>query len=104
MDETKKGFSCPVCGKIFEDVHTFASHIKTHSDEAKKREEEENKRRLEDQKKVDKANLEKLKKISEDAYSAYITAKEKYIEKYNENYPIEFDLDDFLSSIWNRWH
>lgn len=103
MDEIKKVYSCPVCGKTFEDVHTFANHIKAHSDEAKKREEEEKKQRLEDQKKVDKVNLEKLKKISEDAYSAYISAKEKYIEKYNENYPIEFNFDEFLSSLWDRW-
>lgn len=100
-------YVCPVCKKAFSNLHEYANHMKMHSDEEKKREEEEKKKRLEDQKKVDYANLEKLRKMYEDAYSKYLKEKEKYVDKYGENY-VGSDLSgvfDFLKNLdgWRQF-
>ena len=90
-------YVCPVCNKVFSNLHEYANHIKMHSNEEKKREEEEKKKRLEDQKKVDCANLEKLRKMYEDAYSNYLKEKEKYVDKYGEDYVGV----DYLSGVFD---
>ena len=97
---------CPVCGKQFTNIHDYATHMKQHSEEQKKREAEEEKQRKADQKKVDTARLEKLRKMYEDAYGEYYKAKEKYYEDYGE---VFIEWDDVASTLrdigsqWRRW-
>ena len=102
-----KVMMCPVCGKGIVGIHDYAKHMNEHSEEIKRKAEEEERQRKEDQKKVDTARLEKLKKMYEDAYSNYIKAKEKYIDSYGEDAK-HVDLDgllDFLSNFptWRSW-
>ena len=96
---------CPVCNKVFENIHDFAFHMKQHSEDIKRREAEEKKQRKADQKKVDAARLEKLKKIYEDASSNYIKAKEKYIDDYDERpgFDLWDDLAKALHDNWSNW-
>ena len=94
------GFICPVCGKEFSTIHEYATHMKWHSEDEKKREAEEEKKRLEGQKKVDAAKLEKLRKAYEVARTEWLEAQEEYEEKYGvkgTNYSM-FDLD-----AWNQF-
>lgn len=104
---TPTAMVCPICNKMFNNVIAFAEHMTQHSKEEKKRREEEEKQRKADQKKLDAARLEKLKKMYEDAYTTYLQAKEKYIDNYGED-EIPTDLSgvfDFLKNFdgWRRW-
>lgn len=97
---------CPVCGKSFLDLSTYAAHMVEHSNEEKRRKAEEEKKRMADQKKVDASHLEKLRAAYINASNEYTAAKEKYYEKYHESFT---SLDDFLknlssiSDVWSRW-
>lgn len=101
---------CPVCGKEFSNIHTFAEHLSQHSREEKRRKEEEEKQRKADQKKVDAAKLETLKKGYLDAYREYLNAKNKFEDAYgrdetNYNYTID-DFTDLVNDLnlgWGRW-
>ena len=105
-DSSAPAMICPVCGKSFFDVHTFASHMSQHSAEAKRREEYEKKKRLEKEKKGDLEHLNNLRKVYEDASVAYIKAKDEYEKKHGEKY---LELNDFLGELhdlfdgWNSW-
>lgn len=76
---------CPLCGEEFTDVHTFARHANTHSEDEKKRKREEEQKRIEDQRKYDAAKLAKLREEYELAYEKYSKAKEEYASKYATN-------------------
>ena len=102
-------YVCPVCNTSFSDISAFAIHMKNHADVEKKRKEEEEKKRKADQKKVDAARVEKLKKMYEDAAAQYLKAKEKYESDYAESYFADGDLSDILSRLfdshrkWGDW-
>ena len=99
-------FVCPICREEFDNVHSYAEHINQHSEEEKKKKVEEERQRKADQKKLDVARLEKLRKMYEDAYSQYAKAKEKYIDDYGEiedNLPDTFNLLKFIYDNGLRW-
>lgn len=97
-------FVCPICRKEFNDVHSYAEHINWHSEEDKKKKSEEERQRKADQKKLDTARLEKLRKMYEDAYSQYAEAKEKYIDDYGETEDHFPDIFNLLKTIYdNGW-
>lgn len=101
---------CPVCGKEFSNIHTFAEHLSQHSREEKRRKEEEEKQRKADQKKVDAAKLELLRKGYLDTYAEYVKAKNKYEENYGKE-ETEYinnwdDLTSFIKNLnlgWGCW-
>ena len=76
---------CPLCGEEFSDVHVFAQHAQTHSEDEKRRVREEEQRRIDDQRKYDAAKLAKLREEYELALEKYSTAKEDYAKKYATN-------------------
>jgi len=98
------GMLCPVCHRVFYDIHSFADHMNQHSKDEKKKKEEEEKQRKADQKKVDYARLEKLRNMYEEAYNKYYKAKEKYYDDYGESF---VEWDDVVSDLFNinrhRW-
>lgn len=93
-------YICPVCGKSFSDIHAYAAHLNEHSTEVKKREAEEEKKRFEDQKKVDAAKVEKLRKAYVAALEVYAAAQREYEEKYGIE-GTEYTL--FGSDLWNHF-
>ena len=102
-----KRFTCPVCNAVFYDIHSLASHVMGHSETEKKKEKEEERQRKEKQKKADLARLDKLRKMSEDAFEAYYSAKEKYEKEYGDNYinSERIPFDDLIKCVtgWDRW-
>lgn len=96
MDNTEKtnhsAFICPICGKTFDNVHTYAEHMCNHSIEEKNIKAEEEKKQREEQKQRDLNAVKLLKKEYEEAYKRYSDAKVAYDKKYNIN---EIYVDDF---------
>ena len=81
---------CPVCGKEFFDVITYADHLTAHSNEEKKRKAEEEKKARENQRTKDIENLVKLR-------AEYNVAKKKLndaINEYESKYGLVFSYDD----------
>lgn len=73
---------CPICGKNFFDIHSFASHMNEHSLNEKKRKAEEEKKTREAKRNEDIESLMIL-------HSEYKTAKKKLedaINKYEKTY------------------
>jgi len=93
----EKVMICPVCGHKFNDIATLAEHLRKHAEEDKRRKEEEEKRRLADQRKVDEAKLETLKKAYEVSMNAFVEAKENFEKKYGVTKTVE--SDDFFNVL-----
>lgn len=73
---------CPICGKTFNDIHSYANHLTDHSQEEMKRKAEEEKKERENQRKNDIDNLLKLKAEYKAAEKKLETALNDYEEKY----------------------
>ena len=76
------GMVCPVCGKQFYDVRSFAQHMMEHSDQEQKRKEEEERNNREIQRKHDMETLERLYVEKASAEKKYENARKEYAEKY----------------------
>ena len=81
---------CPICGKEFYDVTSYADHLTVHSNEEKKRKAEEEKKARENQRSKDVENLVKLR-------TEYTNAKKKLeeaVDAYESKYKLVFSYDD----------
>lgn len=92
---------CPICGKNFFDVHSFAAHMNEHSQEEKKRKAEEEKKKREQERNVDVDNLVALYHGYKSAYNAFEKALTSYENKYGGRVfpyssPLQSILDDFF--------
>ena len=103
MGETTQNnvYLCPVCGKTFNSIHSYAIHINEHSAEAKKKEQEEEKKRREDQMRVDTANLGKLYDAYKEAEDAYLKARNEYSKKYN-NPELTWNESIEATKLWDN--
>lgn len=95
---------CPICGKEFYDISTYASHLTAHSNEEKKRKAEEEKKARENQRSKDIENLVKLKA----EYNAAKNKLNKAVDEYEEKYGLTFSYSDDkkydLSDLFNFFH
>ena len=81
---------CPICGKEFHDVITYADHLAAHSNEEKKRKADEEKKARENQRTKDVENLVELR-------ANYLAAKKKFneaVDNYESKYGLVFTLSD----------
>ena len=96
---------CPICGKEFFDVITYADHLTAHSNEEKKRKADEEKKARENQRTKDVENLVELR-------AEYDAAKKKLdnaVKAYESKYGLVFSYEDRekydLTHLFNilRW-
>ena len=81
---------CPICGKGFYDVTSYADHLTVHSNEEKKRKAEEEKKARENQRSKDVENLVELR-------AKYLAAKKNFenaVDNYESKYGLVFSLSD----------
>ena len=95
-------FTCSICGKNFDDVHQFAKHMTEHSEEAKRREAEDEKKRINDQRKRDIEELERLYADKSMAEKKLDKALDAYREKYG-GLIFTRPIDDSLYKFLRTW-
>ena len=76
------GMVCPICGKEFYDVTSYADHLTAHSNEEKRRKAEEEKKARENQRSKDIENLIELKTEYDAAEKKLDNAVKAYESKY----------------------
>lgn len=92
---------CPICGKNFFDVHSFAAHMNEHSQEEKKRKAEEAKKKLNEERDKDIENLVTLRAEVTNAEKKLKAALDDYRKKYGGLvFPYTSNhIDDLLRNI-----
>ena len=92
---------CPICGKNFFDVHTFADHMNEHSREEKKRKADEEKRARENQREKDIDNLMSLYNDYNAAKKALDSAMNDYEKRYGGYiFPYSSPIQNILDSLF----
>lgn len=75
-------YLCPVCGKGFEDIHSFSKHIEEHSKNEARRKLEEERKAKEECRKNDLENLAQLYAEKQLADKNLNKALDEYKKKY----------------------
>lgn len=92
-DKENKAMMCPICQKVFFDIHSYAEHVSEHSREETKRKAEEEKKRRDSQQKKDAETLIRLNDEFRAAKNKYDTAVAEYRKKYGGLlFPYDKDL------------
>lgn len=97
---------CPVCGKSFYDVHSYANHMMDHSEQEAKRKAEADRKAKSEQRKKDAEYLSQLYAEKTAAEKKLQKAIDDYRDKYG-SVLVEYDgnphslwLSDLLRSIF----
>lgn len=97
MDKFK--FTCPVCSEQFDDLESYAVHVKGHVDEERKIKEELKKKKFIEEKEADKKKVLEIKESATKLLNEYLDLVTDYEKKYGESpfatYKSLFGTSDF---------